>query len=104
MLECHYSKPARETIRNSQAKGMSDDQIVDAFVGQEGKKALVVPPSEGFFRLAWWMPPLMVGFGLALIYWFISRSRGQAATAPEVDSHTLDRYKESIEKDLAKLD
>ena len=107
MLACHYSKPAREKIRDQQAAGRTDDQIVDSFVAEQGRQALVVPPSDGFSGLAWWMPPFMVGLGLTLIYWFIRRMSGSAApiaVRPAVDAKTLDRYKDSIEKDLAKLD
>ncbi len=106
MLACHYSKPAREKIRDMQAAGKSDDQIVDSFVKEQGRQSLVVPPNDGFAALAWWMPPVMVGFGLALIYWFIVRMRkpGSAIVRPGVNAATLERYKDSIEKDLAKLD
>ena len=58
---------------------------------------------EGFVGLAWWMPPLMTGFGLALVYWFIRRMSKPAAI-PQVEQTVLDRYKDSIEKDLAKLE
>jgi len=104
MLACHYSKPAREQIRDMQAKGATDDAIVNEFVKKEGKQALVVPPNEGFSGLAWWMPPLMTGFGLALIYWFIRRMHKPSPALKEVDARVLDKYKDSIEKDLARLD
>lgn len=106
MLACHYAKPAREKIRDAQAAGKTDDQIVASFVAEQGNEALVVPPNEGFSRLAWWMPPVMIGFGLALIYWFVRRMQkpGSAVARPSVDMATLERYKDSIEKDLAKLD
>ena len=103
MLSCHYSKPAREKIRDMQAKTASDDAIVGDFVRENGKRALVVPPNEGFARLAWWMPPLMTGMGLALIYWFIRRMR-KPSTAPPLDPKVLERYRESIEKDIATLE
>lgn len=107
MLACHYSKPAREKIRDQQAAGKTDDQIVQSFVDEQGRQALVVPPAEGFSGLAWWTPPFMVGLGLALIYWFIRRMSGASApiaARPRVDDQMLNRYKDSIEKDLAKLD
>ena len=107
MLACHYSKPAREKIRDMEAAGKPDDEIVASFVKEQGRQALVVPPDDGgFASLAWWLPPFMVGFGLALIYWFIRRMRtpGNAVVHPGVDAATLERYKDSIEKDLAKLD
>jgi cytochrome c-type biogenesis protein CcmH len=106
MLGCHYSKPAREKIRDMQAAGSTDDAIVDSFVKEMGRQALVVPPNDGFLSLAWWMPPVMIGLGLALIYWFIRRMRrpGAATPLPQVDAATLERYKATIDKDLAKLD
>jgi cytochrome c-type biogenesis protein CcmH len=106
MLACHYSKPAREKIRDMQAAGKSDEEIVASFVKEQGRQALVVPPNDGFMALAWWLPPVMVGFGLAMIYWFIRRMRKPEAAIlrPGVDAATLERYKDSIEKDLAKLD
>src|SRR5664279_5803939 len=36
MLECHFSKPAKERIAQMQAVGMSDDQIVQAFIRDYG--------------------------------------------------------------------
>ena len=106
MLACHYSKPAREKIRDMEAAGKADDQIVASFVQEQGRQALVVPPGDGFSALAWLMPPMMVGFGLALIYWFMRRMRKPAmgGALPGVNAKLLERYQDSIEKDLAKLD
>src|SRR5436305_14919936 len=36
MLECHFSKPAKERIAQMQSVGMSDDQIVQAFIREYG--------------------------------------------------------------------
>jgi cytochrome c-type biogenesis protein CcmH len=103
MLACHYSKPAREKIKAMQAEGKSDQEIVDAFVKEEGIRALVTPPAEGFNLLAWVMPFVMIGVGLAGIWWFIRRFSRPAA-APEVDPRVMERYQDAIEKDLSKLD
>lgn len=103
MLECHYAKPAREMIRDMLARGMSDDEIVADFIRREGKRALAVPPSEGFYRLAWWMTPIMAGAGLLLIYWYLRRARKSAPAAAQAPQ-LLERYRDSIEKDLAKFD
>ncbi len=104
MLACHYSNPAREKINQMQSTGKPDEAIVASFVKQEGIRALVTPPSEGFNVLAWWMIPIMVGLGLALIWWFIARMRKPGPPLPEIDPKLLARYQASIEKDLAKLD
>lgn len=103
MLECHYAKPAREKIAKLLAAGMTDDQIVDTFVKEQGLRALVVPPAEGFNLLAWVMPFVAIMIGLGAIWMFIRRFR-QPALAGDVDPALLDRYRDRIEKDLSKLE
>lgn len=105
MLACHYSLPAREKIRDMEARGMNDDAIVAEFVKTEGKRSLVTPPAEGFNILAWWTPPAAVAFGLVLIFWFIRRTKRHAdAHLQEIDPKVLDRYRDAIDKDIAGLD
>lgn len=107
MLGCHYSSPAKEKIAKMQAAGKSDDEIVNAFIKEEGLRALAVPPTEGFHLLGWTMPFVAIGLGLTAIWFFVRSNRKPmevASNAPEIDKATLDRYHEQIEKDLAKLD
>lgn len=106
MLECHYAKPAREKIAMMQAAGKGDDEIVASFVKERGLEALSAPPTSGFSGLAWIMPWVAVALGLGAIYLFIRRFSPKRAPAPvqELDPETLNRYRENIEKDLAKLD
>ncbi len=107
MLECHYTKPMREKIASMQKLGMGDDEIINAVVKDKGIQALAAPPTEGFNLLAWVMPWIAVGLGLLVVWMFISylnRKRVTAAAAPELDPEILNRYRDNIEKDLAKLD
>jgi cytochrome c-type biogenesis protein CcmH len=106
MLECHYSKPAREKIAARQALGESDDQIVQSVVKESGLQALAAPPQEGFSLLAWVMPWIAIGAGLLVIYFFMRRfsAKKHAAGTPAIDPAVLDRYRDNIEKDMAKLD
>jgi cytochrome c-type biogenesis protein CcmH len=104
MLQCHYSYPARQRIAEMQAKGMSDQAIIDVFVKENGTRALAVPPAEGFNLLGWVMPFLAIGAGLAAIYMFIQKYRKPVPAAADSDPAVLDAYRERIESDLAKLD
>lgn len=105
MLGCHYSAPARERIYNMVKDGMSDDAIVAVFVKEQGIKALIVPPAEGFNVLAWWGPVLMILAGLGMIFLWIRRMRRPPAPAAVAAADpALERYQDSIEKDLAKLE
>src|SRR3979409_442043 len=45
MLECHFSKPAKERIAQQQSVGMSDEQIVQAFVREYGGAVYLAPPN-----------------------------------------------------------
>lgn len=104
MIGCHYSAPARDRIGQMIKEGTSDDAIVNIFVKEQGLKALVVPPAEGFNLLAWWMPVAAVLIGLLAIYMWISRMRKPAAAAPAIDPAVLEKYRDSIDQDLAKLE
>jgi cytochrome c-type biogenesis protein CcmH len=102
MLGCHYAQPARERIAKLAAMGMSDQNIIDQFVREQGLKALAVPPAEGFNILAWAMPFIAIGLGLMAIWFWIVRFRKPAAPAPELPPEVLARYKDRIDQDLAK--
>jgi cytochrome c-type biogenesis protein CcmH/NrfF len=105
MLECHYSLPARQKIAAMQEKGDSDDTIVASFVKENGISALSSPPAEGFNRLGYLMPIFGVLAGLLAIFLFMKRSRKPLpAHVPELDSEMLARYRDRIDKDMAKLD
>jgi cytochrome c-type biogenesis protein CcmH len=104
MLECHYSHPARQKIALLESQGKTDDQVVDSFVKDQGLQALSAPPTSGFSGLAWVMPWVAIALGLAAIYFFIRRFHPQRAPAPEIDAEVMQKYRDTIDKDLDKLD
>jgi cytochrome c-type biogenesis protein CcmH/NrfF len=103
MLECGFSKPAKENIAKMQALGMTDQQIIDSFI-REYPGIYRMPPN--LFGVL--IPYLAVGAGLGLIWWFIRRYRKPMPMAEigpmELDDPELARYKDQIEKDLANLE
>ena len=104
MLECGFSKPAKERIARMQAVGMSDQQIIDAFVRDYGPDIYLSPPSA----FGWAVPYASVGFGLAVIWLFIRKYRKPTPLTDlgtlEIDDPELAKYKDQIEKDLANLE
>lgn len=104
MLECHFSKPAKERIAQMQSVGMSDVQIVQAFVRDYGQAVYLALPNA----FGWIVPYASVGVGLALILLFVKRYYKPKPMTDlgevEIDDPELAKYKEQIEKDLAKLD
>src|SRR3982750_3505826 len=63
MLECHFSKPAKERIAQMQSVGMSDEQIVQAFIRDNGMAIYLAPPNAW----GWIIPYASLGFGLVLV-------------------------------------
>jgi cytochrome c-type biogenesis protein CcmH len=106
MLECHYSLPARQKIDVMQKQGQSDEVIVASFVKESGLSALAAPPAEGFNILGYLMPFIAILFGLAglLLYMKKYRPKTTPAAIPTLDNEMLARYRDRIDKDMAKLD
>lgn len=106
MLECHYSLPARQKIATLQQQGQSDDTILASFVKESGISALSSPPAEGFNILGYLMPIIGIVAGLGAILFFLNKSKQKRipATVPPLDNEMLARYKERIDKDMAKLE
>jgi len=103
MLECSFSKPAKEKIAKLQAAGLTDKAIIDQFVAEYGPAVYRGDPSA----YGWLVPYLLIAPGLALIYWFIRRYRKPhpiAEIGPVPDDSELAKYREQIEKDLAHLE
>jgi len=103
MLECHFSKPAKERIAQMQSVGMSDDQIVQAFIRDYGMAIYLAPPNA----FGWIVPYASVGFGLGAILLFLRKYRAKPMAnlvAIEAADPELAKYQEQIEKDTANLD
>ncbi|HWR54133.1 MAG TPA: cytochrome c-type biogenesis protein CcmH [Bryobacteraceae bacterium] len=106
MQHCHFSDPARVKIREMVQAGMSDKQILDAFVKENGLKVLVKPPTEGFNLVGWIMPIAWFVAGLGFVWLVIRRFRrpAPAPAGPPIDDAVLARYQERIDRDLEKLE
>jgi len=104
MLECHFSKPAKEKIAQMQSVGMSDQQIVDWFIRTYGEKVYLAPPNA----VGWIVPYASVGFGLVVIWLFVKKYRKPKPMTEigpmELDDPALEKYKDQIEKDMANLE
>src|SRR5579871_2125063 len=104
MLECSFSKPAKEKIAKMQAVSMSDDQIIQSFIQENGAGIYLAPPSA----FGWIIPYAALGAGLLVIWAFVKKYRKPQPVSEvgpmELDDPDLEKYKDQIEKDLAKLE
>ena len=103
MLECHFSKPAKERIAQMQSVGMNDEQIVQAFIRDYGAGIYLAPPNA----FGWIVPYAAAGIGLLVILAVLKKYKPKpiADLGPaEIDDPALAKYKDQIEKDLSNLD
>jgi hypothetical protein len=104
MLECSFSKPAKERIARMQALGMSDQQIIDSFIRDYSAGVYLSRPSA----FGWIVPYAAVAFGLLGIGWFLAKFRKPQPLAEigpmKLDNPALEKYRDQIEKDLANLE
>jgi len=104
MLECGHSKPAKEKIARMQALGMTDQQIIDDFIREDGPGIYLAPPSA----YGWIVPYASAGLGLVAVWLFLKKAykpRPAAALAPiDLDDPELAKYKDQIEKELSNLE
>ena len=98
---CGTCRAAKVRIFKMQQQGMSDAAIIDSFVKESGSDILFVEPG----RMGSLLSYSALVIGLLLVVWFIRKYRQPAAMAraPE-DDEALARYRDQIEKDIAKLD
>lgn len=101
MLHCEYSDPMRHRIEGMQAKGESDQQIVNTIVREQGIVALSSPTGEGWGLFTWVMPGIAALIGFLIYSAYVKRNR---KPVPEpmtaADHEVLQRFHEQIESEL----
>jgi cytochrome c-type biogenesis protein CcmH/NrfF len=112
MQNCHSASPIRERLLQMVEAGESDEQILTTFEQEYGKIILRKPPARGFFLMAWVMPFIGLGGGLAVVWFVLQRllarrpatAGASAQVDVDADSPDLARYRDRIERELDELD
>jgi cytochrome c-type biogenesis protein CcmH len=100
---CTMSATMLQQLDQRVAANNSDDLILQSFVQEYGTKVLASPPAEGFNLLAWFIPGLAFGIGLAVVVMVIRqwRRRFELAPAggPPISSEALERAREQADRE-----
>jgi cytochrome c-type biogenesis protein CcmH/NrfF len=101
--QCHFCKPARTKVYEMQRAGMSDSNIIAAFVKEYGPGIFRADPSSFF-----WLIPYLSLAGGAVVVWLVVRKLRRGSLKPAgggsaVDDPVFARYRDAIEKDTEKL-
>jgi cytochrome c-type biogenesis protein CcmH/NrfF len=78
---CSYSDRMRAELMAGIERGDSDDLVLQAFVQKYGTTVIAAPGTTGFNRLAWIMPFLALGVGLAATVLIVRAWRNRPAPA-----------------------
>ena len=101
MLHCHSADPKRQRIHELKSKAMTDDEIVNTFVREEGVVALSSPPSESIGGLiTWLMPGVVLLIGFYIYMRFIRSNRHAPAPISHDDQALLERYRSQLGDDM----
>ncbi len=86
---CDVAKGMLKEIDTHIAKGLTDEQVLQAMIKEYGPLAYVEPPKTGFGLVAWLMPILYLLGGMVLVIFVMKRWRNRPtalAAAPGTGS------------------
>lgn len=107
-VSVHQSPAAdevRKDVRARLAAGQTREQILNAYVGQYGKRILAQPPAEGFDLALYVLPPLLLLGSAAMVIWLVRRFSGRAVAVAEPALATpAGDYDQKLDDELRDLD
>jgi cytochrome c-type biogenesis protein CcmH len=78
-FSCTYSPRLHRQVLALREKGLTAQQILDAFVAQYGEKALMAPKPQGFNLAGYFVPGAAIAVAGAALFAVISRRRATGA-------------------------
>jgi cytochrome c-type biogenesis protein CcmH/NrfF len=98
MLHCGSADPKRRRIFEMKQSGISDDEIVNTIVREEGALALSGPLHHELF--VWMMPGIALLIGFFIYSAYVRRNRKAPAPLTPVDEALIDRFRPQIDREL----
>ena len=97
----------RAQIRDFQAQGWTDDQVIEYFVAQYGERVLAEPRRRGFTSFVWVLPVVAVAIGLVIVAqilrgWKLKRSTSTAPSPAPVRELTPE-VRARVEEELREI-
>jgi len=81
---CTTSPALHRDIVRLRNQGMNAEQIREDFVGQYGEQALMAPKVEGFNLAGYFVPGILMLFGIGVLSLWILRRQRQVAAVPSL--------------------
>lgn len=103
MIKCQSADPMRRRIHDMQAVGITDDQIVQTIVREEGIVALASPPVRGWGLFTWVMPGIALLLGFCVYTVWVRRNKAEPVTMTAKDNALLERFRDQMDQELDEL-
>jgi cytochrome c-type biogenesis protein CcmH/NrfF len=91
----------RQRIYQMKMTGMTDRDVIDTIVREEGVVALAAPPTGTFGGVITWVTPavaLLIGFWIYSTY--VRKNRQAPQPLSEIDRAALERFGNQLDPDL----
>ena len=100
---CPVADQIKADVQKKIDAGMSEKEILAAYVAQYGQTVLSAPPKSGFNLTAWALPFLAFAIGGVFLFSFLRRQRSQETSNPEEQPSSqtgMDEYRKRLAKEL----
>jgi cytochrome c-type biogenesis protein CcmH len=91
LSSCNVKQLYYQEVADMLNKGMKKDEILDFYVSEQGVKALLAPPNEGF-NISLWVTPFLLIFAVFILLFFLIKKWKK-------NNATLNRNEEQVEQD-----
>jgi len=105
-IDCPVGPVMLKKVDQRIASGESDDLLLQSFIQEYGEQVLSEPPARGFNLVAWIIPIVAFGAGLALVIVVIRQWRGRTphrnlapASGPPLSADALDRGRHQADRE-----
>ena len=102
---CSKADEIKAEIKQKIAQGMTEQQIVNAFVAEYGQTVLSTPPKKGFNLAAWMAPFVAFLVGGFVLFAFLKRQQNPPDDPPPSSpggdqSNNDDEYRQRLNEEL----
>jgi cytochrome c-type biogenesis protein CcmH len=105
-IDCPVGPVMLKKVDQRIASGDSDDLLLQSFIQEYGEQVLSEPPAHGFNLVAWIIPVIAFGAGLALVIVVIRQWRGRTparnlapASGPAISADALNRGRHQADRE-----
>ncbi len=101
MLRCGSADPMRRRIYQMKMTGMSDQDVINTIVREEGVVALAAPPTGTFGGvITWIMPGVALVLGFLVYSAYVRRNHKAPESLSEADRANIERFRSQIDSEL----